>query len=334
MLPVLGLDGLAGVGASLALDTEQFDSITHAHLLLGSPRLGIVKMIALQSGDAEPERWVPADVAGYTTFHWDFSQTYQELTKLYDSFNGAGALSELLRQRVLQPVGIDVEKELLPALDGRVTRITWIQRPVTPQSPTWLMALKLKNTAVFQQAIEKLSSRTDARFERQIWAGKTYYQLRFDLPPDLPPENRPPIPCFGILDDYLLVAGRASLYQKVVSTLAEGAPSLADEPEFRLIATKVRRQSGGGNPGLITFARPEESVRWLYEMAVSEQTRQRLSQQAENSGFFRALDGALKANPLPPFAVLQRYLAPSGAMVVDDPTGLHYMSFTLRRETE
>jgi len=334
MLPVLGLDGLTGVGGSLALDTEQFDLVMHAHVLLGTPRLGIVKMIALQSGDSEPERWVPADVASYMTLHWNVSQTHKELTTLYDSFNGAGAFSELLRQRFLQPTGIDVEKELLPALDGRVTRITWIGRPVTPQSQTWLMALKLKNAAVFQQAIEKLSSRPEAWFERQTWAGKTYYQVRMSLPPDLPPERRPPLPCFGILDDYLLVAGRASLYQKVLSTLGEGAPSLAGDPEFKLIAGKIRRQSGGGNPALVTFSRPEETVRWLYELAVSEQTRQGLSQQAENSRLFRALDGALKENPLPPFAVLRRYLAPGGAMVVDDPTGLHYMSFTLRRETE
>ena len=40
---------------------------------------------------------------------------------------------------------------------------------------------------------------------------------------------------------------------------------------------------------------------------------------------------AMEANPLPPFSVLEQYFAPAGALMVDDETGLHYMSFTLRR---
>jgi hypothetical protein len=35
---------------------------------------------------------------------------------------------------------------------------------------------------------------------------------------------------------------------------------------------------------------------------------------------------------LPPFEVLQRYLAPGGTVVVDDETGLHYTDFSLRRK--
>jgi hypothetical protein len=333
VLPALGLDGLMAVGGSLILDDAQFDTVMHAHLLLDTPRAGVIKMIALRSGDSAPERWVPADVASYTTFHWNVEQTYKELAVLYDSFNGEGALAQRLQQ-ALKPTGLDLEKEVLPAFDGRVTRITWVQRPVTLQSQASLMALKLKNTAVFDKAIDKLSSGAEARFERQTWAGKTYYQFRMPLPPDLPPERRPPQPCFGLLDDYLLVADREALYRQVVTTLVEGSQSLATDPEFKLISSKIRWQSGGASPALVSFSRPEESVRWLYELVNSTQTRERLAGQAENSRFFRTLDGALKHNPLPPFAVLRRYLAPGGAMVVDDPTGLHYMSFTLRRETD
>jgi hypothetical protein len=40
----------------------------------------------------------------------------------------------------------------------------------------------------------------------------------------------------------------------------------------------------------------------------------------------------LEQHPLPPFEVLQRYLAPGGTVVVDDDTGLHYTDFSLRRK--
>jgi len=67
-------------------------------------------------------------------------------------------------------------------------------------------------------------------------------------------------------------------------------------------------------------------------MALSEQTRQQLKTQADRNPLFRTLDAALEQHPLPPFEVLQRYLAPGGSMLVDDETGLHYTNFTLRRK--
>ncbi len=334
VLPALGVDSLRGVGGAVTFDTGQFDSVMHAHVLLAPPRSGVIKMIALESGDSTPERWVPADVASYTTLHWNVEQTFTELASLYDSFNGEGALAQLLQRRFLEPTGLDLEKELLPALEGRVTYISWFERPVTPQSQAMLLALKLKDTKVFHKAVDRLLTLGAGSIVKETWAGKTYYQVRPPLPDGVPPNQRPPQPCFGILDDYLLVTNRLGLYKKVVTTLAQGSQSLADDPEFKLITGKIRRQSGGKTPALISFDRPEESVRWLYELAASQQTRETLGQQAENSRFFKALDKALKENPLPPFAVLRRYLAPGGGMVVDDQTGLHYMAFTLRRETD
>jgi hypothetical protein len=44
------------------------------------------------------------------------------------------------------------------------------------------------------------------------------------------------------------------------------------------------------------------------------------------------LNQALSQNPLPPFAVLAEYMAPAGGMIVNDETGIHYMTFTLKRQ--
>ncbi len=334
ILPALGLDGLTAVGGSVTFDAGQFDSVMHAHLLLHPNRTGVIKMVALRSGDSKPQRWVPADVASYTTLHWNVGQTFKELATLYDSFNGEGALAQFLQRRFLEPTGLDLEKELLPELEGRVTLISWFERPVTPQSQTFLLAVKLKDTKVFQKAAERALSLAEGNIVKETWAGMTYYQVRPRVPDDLPTNQRPPQPCFGILDDYLMVTNRVGLYKKVVTTLREGAKSLADDPEFKLIAGKIRRQSGGKSPAMVSFNRPEEAVRWLYDLATSQQTQERLGQQAENNRFFRTLNTAMQENPLPPFAVLRQYLAPGGAMVVDDQSGLHYMSFTLQRKSD
>ena len=143
---------------------------------------------------------------------------------------------------------------------------------------------------------------------------------------------RPFEPACGIVGDYFMIANQASLLETVIRTKASGQESLADQLDFKLIASKVKRMAGGAKPAMLTFNRPEEGMRMLYDLANAESTRKVLTDRSESNGFFRSLHGALEEHPLPPFAVVQKYLAPGGGLLVDDETGLHYTGFTLRRE--
>ena len=73
-------------------------------------------------------------------------------------------------------------------------------------------------------------------------------------------------------------------------------------------------------------------MRFWYDLVQSEATRQRLGRLGQRQPLWGAVDQALKDHPLPPFDVLAQYLAPGGGMLVSDETGLHYMSFTLKRQ--
>ncbi|MFH1267424.1 MAG: hypothetical protein ABIK89_17000, partial [Planctomycetota bacterium] len=143
MLPPLGLDGVKAVGGSFTFDAGEFDSIAYMHVLLDPPRTGILEMLALESGGAEPEPWVPADVANYMSLHWNFQTTFTGLVELYDSFSGEGAFDNLIETRIKKPIGVDVEEDLLPALADRVTHCTWIERPITLQSQATLVGFQL-----------------------------------------------------------------------------------------------------------------------------------------------------------------------------------------------
>ena len=331
-LPALGLDGLSGVGGTVILDTEQFDSVMHAHILLESPRSGVVKMIALRTGKVTPEPWVPADVASYTTLHWDVQETYTALSTLYDSFNEEGALAAALQMRILGPTGIDLEKDIIPSLEGRITIVSSIERPVTIRSQSMLVGLKLKDTAVIEKALEKLQKQSEGRLVVERFGRKKYYRVITPQFGDAPPELRRATPCLGLLDDYLIASGNDALYKTALTTAAGGSKSLADELDFKLIASKIQRQPGGKSASMINFNRPEEGMRMLYDLVASEGTRDRLRRGGEDNKFFKSLGKALDDNPLPPFAVLRQYLAPGGAMIVDDETGIHYMTFSLKRK--
>ena len=334
MLPTLGLDGVNALGGSFTLDAGQFDSVVYAHVLLDSPRTGILELIALEPGDAEPEPWVPADVANYTTLHWNFETTFTGLVELYDSFLGDGAFANLLDKRIKEPIGLDMAKDLLPALAGRVTHFSWIERPITLRSQATLVGFQLTDPRALAEVVEKVFQQNAAFLARQSFGGKEYFQWTPPRLSDEPSDAPRPIPCFGVLGDYLIVTDRPSLYQKVVVTAAGSAESLADALDFKLIASKIDAQSGDTGPAMIGFERPEEGMRLLYELGVSDNAREQLRRQAEANPFLKSLNTALDENPLPPFAVIERYLAPSGAMVVDDETGLHYTGFSLRRKPD
>lgn len=348
ILPTLGLDGLLGLGGSWALDCGSIDELVHTHILLDSPRTGVLELLNLQPGETLPEPWVPADVASYLTLHWRLEPTYKSLARLYDSFRGEGAFANEVDRRINKPAGVDLAKDILPALDGRISYAGRLERPVSGTSQSFLLGLGLKNSEPIAKALEEACKRFETSITRHSISGKQYYQLpafprgpgggplrRLGRPsgqgPE-PPEGEPRRPCLGIIGNCLVLADRPSCYEKALATLENPQDSLAESLMFKLVASRISRWSRPAKPALLMFQRPEEGFRFVYELVGSERTRENLRQGAERSGLLKSINAALEANPLPPFSVLEKYLAPSGAFIVDDETGLHYTGFTLRRK--
>lgn len=337
LFPALGLDGVLGVGGSITMATDEYDGLTHLHLLLDSPREGIPQMIALKSGDVTPEPWVPSDVVNYTTMNWDAKRTYTVFSELYDSIRGEGALASSFEADIADQFDVDFREDFLDAITGRATYISWMVKPARLNSRGNLIGLKLKDAATFQKTFDKFVSKVgEGGLESESYAGVTIYfeeaERRRAREVEDDQLTRRPDPAMAILGDYLIASDSSQLLKHVITTKDEGSGLLADELEFRLIASKLRRLPGGSKSGMIAFDRPEESLRLVYELATADATRQQLSNRAERNGFFRAMDGALRDNPLPPFSAIARYLAPGGSLMTSDETGLHYVNFTLRRK--
>lgn len=334
MLPTLGLDGLQGVGGTMAFDAGQFDDIIQIHLLLENPRSGVFDILALAPGESVPEPWVPADVMRYTTFHWEFKRSFKAFQTLFDSIRGEGALAAGIQRRINEPLDTDLVETILPSLEGRVTHVNWIERPATITSQATLVALKLKDAAPIRKVLETVSSKYPETLVRQTFSGKQYFQInpgQRNPNPNVPPRPRPR-PCFGILGDYFIFTDRPSLFEKVIATGENPAESLGEALDYRLVASKIARRTRGKKPAMLGFLRPDEGLRFLYEMAGADRTRERLRGEAEHNPFFKTLNSALESHPLPAFEVLQRYFAPGGSVAIDDETGLHLTVFSLRRK--
>lgn len=335
--PSLGLNGLAGIGGSVLLDTEQYDSMMHLHVLLDSPRNGVFKAIAFEPGDSKPEHWVPNDVASYITFHWNFPTSLKATETLFDSFRGDGSFAQTL-QGFGKQIDADLQNQVVPALEGRVTFLRWIEKPaVTMQSANTLLAFKLKDAEkdgeTIQKILDGIAKKSPDAIAQKSLGGKSYYAVNR---PDGDEGRRRgmPRPCFGIVDDYVIVSDQPGVYERVLATAADSSKSLGKELDFKLISSRLERIAGETKPAMLSFDRPEEGLRFFYDLATSDRAKGFLQRRAENEPFFKSINSSMEKQPLPPFSVIQKYLAPGGSIVVDDETGLHWMNFTLKRKTE
>ncbi len=334
MLPMLGLDGIKSAGGSIILATEEFDSISHMHLLLDSPREGIVKMLAIESGDVEPEDWVPQDAASYMTVHWDLQQTLDELEKMLDAFRGEGFFSGIIKKRMSDPLGIDFQKDILDQLDDRATHVSWFEKPARINSGTNLVGVKLKDAKAFARTLDTILLEVGQRATKKTYRGITYHEFTPRRSPNAKQLIlvRQPTPCMAIVGDYLLASDSVKCLEAAISAKRDPSNAFSDELDYKLIASRIEQQLGSTKPGMVAFQRPEETMRSFYELATAPATRRRLDELAKSNQALKTLNDALRDNPLPPFSAIAKYLAPGGGMLVSDASGFHYMTFSLKRE--
>jgi hypothetical protein len=332
-LPALGLDGLTAVGGSISFNRGAFETIIQAYLLLDVPRSGVIEMIALQPTETEPEAWVPDDVASYATFTWDIDRTYHKLRSIVDSFAGEGTLRARVGEQLLKQTDLDFEGDVLPELEGRISFLVDIEEPVTLESRAQLVALHLKDGKKFAPAMKKLTTKLQDKLTVRSYAGTTYYQsstLRRNETEEQAAAR--PRASFCLLDDCLLIADRASLIEKAIASAADDKHRLSSSLDYKLIAGKAKRYAGEAGPGYLGFSRPDEELRWVHGLAFNERARERMAAGGERNALLKDFNQALTDRPLPPLETLQKYFAPGGTILVDEPTGVRFLSFVLRRD--
>ncbi len=338
MLPVFGLDGIQGVGGSWIVAPPDFDSIAHLHVLLASPRKSILGLLRPKSGSTTPENWVPDTVAGYSTINWDIASTVKAVEQLYNQFRGQDAFENEFIARTSAQLQVDLRKDILDNLEGRLSLMQGFVRPVTLNSGSNVYAIKMRNIDLFRNNVfPTLLKLTEARTEvttesfGKLTATIVKFRQRGRGPsPDVP--IRTPELCVAFVDDYLVLADSKYMIGQIADGLSGSTSRLADALDFQLISERITEQLQGKECSALTYSRPEESLQLFYELARDPKNIEQLRKNSDGNGFFKALLAGLDKRELPPFSVIAKYLAPSGGFLVDEDTGMHYMTFSLRRE--
>lgn len=335
MIGPLGIDGIEAVGGSWIVSPPDFDAISHMHLLLASPRKAVLSTLRPKSGSTTPEEWVPDSVGSYATVNWDLALTLKGVEQLFDKIRGEGALENTAFKPVLDRFGIDIRNDVVGNLQGRISLVQGFVRPVTINSGSNVYAFKLNDpdafkTRVLDKVIGIIESRAEVRTDS---IGKLRFNVVEIDRSNTGPNSaiRQPKICFGIHDDYLLIADSKYMMTQIAECITGTNPKLLDSIEYQLISERISAQLQEKECSAITYSRSEESLQLFYELARDKSNRERLRQISDNNGFFKALLAALEKHELPPFSVISKYLAPSGGFLVEDESGMHYMSFSLRR---
>ncbi len=367
VLRTLGVDGISGIGGSAIFSEQGYASIFHGHLLLTNPREGIFEMVALKPGIYDPEPFVPENCASYMTSHWDARKFMVELEKIVDTFTSEGTFQEQLQSNVNDELEIDLQKDLIENLDGRLTLFSWVNELKAFNSQSNALALRVNDVEGGEELVEKLMARVNEDeeiFVNSEHGGTSYWKMASSIEDqgrlrrerrlardegrdpddveldDLPDEDqeefrielRPTQPCMGFVGDHFVITESTSFFEYLIDTHRGRHPRMVDDPRFQATMDDMKRLLGTAVPSVTVYSRPDVTLRLFYDLAQTENTKELLSSGAENNKYVAGLKRVMDENPLPPFDDLVKYFPPQGGFVVNDETGFHLLAFEKRTD--
>ncbi|WP_164103277.1 hypothetical protein [Candidatus Laterigemmans baculatus] len=331
ILQSLQFEKLKGIGGSMFMGGDEgFETITHFHLLLDSPRDGMLSVVRPKEGPIQPEDWVPADIVSYTTLHWDILKAYEGVDRIVSRFQGDDAMERLVEARLKERTGVDLRADILEQLTGRISIIRWSEPPARLNSQTQSWAIQVKDIAAAQQTVEQLTVAFGNRLKKDRFGGSTIFVSNSGSQPSAPAGIRRPELTLALLDDYIVVSDSRGAIEHLIQTRGGGASRLSQSPDYALIAAEASGKLDSQTPFLFSYLRSEEIFRQIYDLAKEPRSREFLRRVGNDNPAAKMLLDALERNELPAFSAFSKYFAPSGAIAYDDPTGLHYTAFTLK----
>ncbi len=330
----LGISKIRGIGGSLFSGGEVFEGIMHMHVLIDPPRDGFFGVLRPEQGDSMPPKWVPADVAAYTSIHWDFQTTYENLDKVLEKFQGEEPLKRFIEDPAKQRLGISFREEVIDNLTGRYASAGWIEPPVKLNSQAQAYALELKDPLAAKNAIAKLRERRPNDLQVETIGGTVVYFAKRSRRQNMPAGLRTPEPGLMILGDWIIFSDSREFLTRITRANNDAMPRLLNVAEYELVTSELGGKLDGEKPFMVSFMRGADYMRQMYELARSPDTRKFLQRAAENNPVAAKVVAMLDRNEMPDFEQFEKYYAPSGTFAYDEPGGIHLGTFTLRAEVE
>jgi hypothetical protein len=273
--------------------------------------------------DLKPEPWVPESVASYQSISWDLDAAYKAIDTLANSL--APGVLGTLEQNLAGPggEGLKFERDLFGPLGDRISVVSDLKTSNSEPVQRILFAIALDDAKAFQATLNKVLDLTGAQPKKRDFNGATVY----DFPlPEIPNAEQAgmtgPI-SVTIAKDTLFVTTEPTLLEQL---LRGGSKSLADSSDYQAVAKQFPATAS-----TLSYQRPEQSARAVYDMFKSGQLQKQIEQQARAAGNDEAIPQLIDPEKVPDFSVFAKYLTDGGGYTVTDSEGVSFTQFTLKK---
>jgi hypothetical protein len=332
-LPQIGLDGLLGAGGTLTFAVGPYDDLAHVHLLLENPRSGVLQLLTFESGDTTPQEFVPFATENYFTGHWNAKVFYDRLQGLVDKLLGEGTFNKQFEEKFADFMGVDIRTGVVDNLAGRVTLFSAYEKPAHFRSQKYTIAAELVDEEAGLATLKQILDKHQDQFEERQFGDVTYWAITPEWWRNMEESQRPFNAFVAIMDGHFFIGGSCQLFEQVIAARDGTIDRLADSDDYARIVATIGKETAGMTPSMFMVQRAEESMRHLYDLLTSEESRAFIDENAEENPVLAALAESLDAHQLPPFEALIQYFGPGGGIFYDTDNGYHGISFTLRNET-
>ncbi len=364
-----GFDAVQGVGGFVDFASESYELVHRTAVQAPPPYKLAMKMLVFPNGrDFAPQRWVPRDIATYSTFYADILNAFDNFDSLFDELVGEGeqgVWQDVLEQLRDDPNGpqIDLREDLVAHLGQRVTILSDYQLPITATSERLLFAIETKNEQAVAAAIQK-TMEADETVRRRVVDGRIIWEIIeekdvpevpdvpvIDIPSIMPGDDLPeqeeeeeeedvrllPHAAVTVFHGHLFIASNVDFLLKVLKPIEE-RETLTRSIDYRRIDAAIE-QLGISQKCARMFSRTDEEYRPTYELI-----RQGKMPEAETV-FARLLNRIfgpsekdvvrqqeIDGSKMPDYDVVRRNLGPSGMIVTSENDGWFFKGFMLKKE--
>lgn len=361
MLPTLGLDGVLAVGGNMYVDHEQYESISHGHLLLASPREGVLDALAMKPDSYSPEPWVPADIANYMTTSWDVPQMLSSIKDISDQIveGKYDEFFENIQSEIEERASnIDLQEDFIAHLTGRFSFVRPILSGEQLNGIGNVASLGVDDPEKIEESLSEIFSAEDlikrwterehgsvrywtkseesikqredqikARVERRNKRAKERGEEIIKFGPR--PEVRKGFPTFGIIGDQFVFSDSEEFFQFAVDTFNGDKAALGDDEDFLKRMDTMTKMLKSDLPAALFYSDARRELGFYLEALTNDNMMKVLDYQVEknDSGFLADLKASIDEHGVPDVEDVKQFLSTSGGFITTDDSGYHFLLF-------
>lgn len=296
----VGVLEFRGIGGSVDLATDGFDSISRTAAWVDEPVTGFLSVFTFPVDDVAPPAWVPADSSMYVTGNWDIERAYTSVESLYDTIMGAGRFEAGVQKIAADERGpkVHIKLDLIDTLDGKIHLMQSNLDREDVAVGSVLVGFEVKDQQKAEELLEKVASTTGSPFESRSYRDTRIWSMKA-------PAKGPSI---AVAHDCIFLSSDTSLLESAIRADPD-VKRLADDKSFKHHTSRMPNRVS-----LFGVQRSEQQFQAIYKLL--------------QSGGAAGAD-APDPTKLPDFDLIKHYFLPGVTYVVPNARGFEYVTYSL-----